>query len=53
MAYKGIDVSEWQGKIDWDKVKKAGIKFAIIRVGYGSDYTSQDDSYAKRNMDEC
>lgn len=53
MAYKGIDISEWQGKIDWDKVKKAGIKFAIIRVGYGSDYTSQDDSYAKRNMDEC
>ena len=33
---KGIDVSKWQGKIDWAKVKAAGIKFAMIRLGYGS-----------------
>ena len=31
---KGIDVSKWQGKIDWAKVKAAGIDFAIIRCGY-------------------
>ncbi|MBQ6844438.1 MAG: glycoside hydrolase family 25 protein [Agathobacter sp.] len=30
----GIDVSKWQGKIDWDKVKADGYKFAIIRMGY-------------------
>lgn len=30
----GVDVSEHQGEIDWNKVKAAGIEFAIIRVGY-------------------
>ena len=30
----GIDVSEWQGRIDWKKVKEDGIKFAMIRVGF-------------------
>ncbi|MBR4072311.1 MAG: hypothetical protein IKK24_00070 [Clostridia bacterium] len=30
----GIDVSKWQGKIDWGKVKKSGIDFAIVRIGY-------------------
>ena len=30
---EGIDVSKWQGKIDWAKVKKAGIDFAIIKIG--------------------
>lgn len=36
MNIKGIDVSVWQGKIDWKKVKASGIVFAMIRVGYGS-----------------
>ena len=36
MMNKGIDVSHWQGNIDWNKVKKAGIEFAIIKAG-GSD----------------
>lgn len=49
----GIDVSKYQGKIDWDKVKNDGIDFAIIRIGYGEDITSQDDSYAVYNMNEC
>ena len=30
----GIDVSKWQGDIDWNQVKAAGIEYAIIRVGY-------------------
>jgi lysozyme len=34
--YRGIDVSHWQGAIDWAKVKAAGIQFAIIKAG-GSD----------------
>ena len=31
---KGIDVSQWQGVIDWAKVKSAGVEFAIIRAGF-------------------
>lgn len=34
-SIKGIDVSYWQGTIDWDKVKADGIEFAFIRVGHG------------------
>lgn len=49
---KGIDVSEWQGKIDWEKAKNH-IKFAIIRCGYGMNYTSQDDEEFERNIKEC
>ena len=32
-AMKGIDVSVWQGNIDWTQVKESGVEFAIIRVG--------------------
>ena len=32
---KGIDVSKWQGAIDWAKVAGDGVKFAMIRLGYG------------------
>jgi len=32
-AIKGIDVSVWQGEIDWQQVKESGVEFAIIRVG--------------------
>ena len=30
--YKGIDVSSWQGKPNWTKVKKSGVEFAILRI---------------------
>lgn len=50
---KGIDVSAWQKNINWDKVKAAGIKFAILRCGYGSDIATQDDAYFTRNISEC
>lgn len=32
---QGIDVSKWQGAIDWKKVKASGVDFVIIRAGYG------------------
>ncbi|MDD3229778.1 MAG: GH25 family lysozyme, partial [Oscillospiraceae bacterium] len=32
-----MDVSEWQGTIDWDTAKKAGVEFAMIRAGYGNN----------------
>ena len=33
---KGIDVSKWNGNIDWKSVKNSGIDYVIIRAGYGS-----------------
>ena len=50
---KGIDVSVHQGNINWDKVKADGIEFAILRCGYGSDFTYQDDGQFKKNAKEC
>lgn len=49
-TYKGIDVSKWNGKIDWAKVKKAGVQFAMIRAGYGR-YASQKDPFFDTNFD--
>ena len=34
---KGIDVSVWNGSLNWNTIKAAGIKFAIIRAGYGKN----------------
>ena len=52
----GIDVSAWQEKnINWEKVKKSGIKFAIIRVGYRTYGTGQlfEDKCFRRNIYEA
>lgn len=49
---KGIDVSHYQGNIDWDKVKPQ-IDFAILRMGLGDDIPSQDDKQFERNYAEC
>lgn len=51
--YRVIDVSSNNGVLDWDKIKQSGVDGAIIRIGYGSDIESQDDSQAVRNMQEC
>lgn len=37
MELFGIDVSQYQGNIDWNQVKDAGVKFAFIRGGYGKN----------------
>ena len=37
--YKGIDVSQWQGTIDWDAVADDGIDFAMIRILRGKDFS--------------
>ena len=50
---KGIDVSKWNGTIDWNAVANAGIDFAIIRVGYRG-YTAGtlvEDPYFKQNIE--
>ena len=49
---RGIDVSSYQGRIDWEKVKPY-IDFAIIRCGYGNDLRNQDDIYFERNARIC
>ena len=48
----GIDVSRWQGNIDWPTVKAAGIEFVIIRVGYRGSETGVlvEDSYYRQNI---
>lgn len=50
MYKKGIDVSKWQGTIDWEKAKADGVEFAMIRAGYGQ---GKLDECFKRNADEC
>lgn len=49
-VYKGIDVSKWQGDINWKKVSNAGIDFAMIRSSFGD---SNVDQKLKRNVAGC
>ena len=51
----GIDVSKFQGTIDWEAVADSGIDFAIIRVGYRTQTSGQimEDTNAKYNMQEA
>lgn len=48
MATQGIDVSKWQGNINFDLVRSSGIKFVMIRAGYGR-YAYQKDEYFEQN----
>ena len=58
---KGLDVSEYQGEVDWQKAKDSGIDFAILRCGFGNEWSGegsyedygQDDDYWERNADAC
>lgn len=48
----GIDVSKWNKEIDWEKVKAAGVEFAIIRCGYRGSKTGAlvQDPYFEKNI---
>lgn len=48
--FRGIDVSEHNGVIDWEKVKAAGVKFAMIRAGYGQNNIDKRFIF---NISEC
>ena len=53
-SYKGIDVSKFQGKIDWQKVAADGVTFAFIRVGYrgyGEKGVLMEDENARTNLE--
>ncbi len=49
----GIDVSKWNKKINWDRVKADGVDFVIIRCGYRGSSTGAlvEDPYFKQNID--
>lgn len=49
-VFRGIDVSEFQGDIDFDRVRQDGIEAVYIRAGVGSDYT---DAYFDENYDKA
>lgn len=52
MIRRGIDVSEFQGSIDWEKVKEAGFDFVFVRVGHRTMHTGdlQRDNRAIKNL---
>ena len=49
----GIDVSKYQGDIDWEKVKESGVEFAIIRLGFRgyNEGTLELDPYFIKNIE--
>lgn len=49
----GIDVSKWNKEIDWEKVRAAGVEFAIIRCGYRGSATGTlvEDPYFYQNVE--
>ena len=50
MAVKGVDISEFNGSVDFSTLKNAGVKYAIIRTGFGSDYPGQQDKRFSENV---
>lgn len=52
MTRYGIDVSKYQGNIDWNAVSRSGVTFAVIRAGYGK-VASQKDPMFEQNYMRC
>ena len=50
MKEKLIDVSTWNGNIDWDKVYKSGVRYAMIRSSFGIENPNQVDNKFVRNI---
>ncbi len=52
-SVRGIDVSKYQGDIDWQKVAESGVEFAIIRLGYRGfgEGTLEKDPYYIKNIE--
>ncbi|MBQ9767821.1 MAG: glycoside hydrolase family 127 protein [Lachnospiraceae bacterium] len=53
VSVKGIDVSKYQEKIDWETVAASGVEYAMIRLGFrgmGTNGTCELDTYYKRNV---
>ena len=54
-SFKGIDVSKFQGDIDWEKVADDGVDFAFVRVGYRGYETAKlvEDENCKINIENA
>lgn len=54
-AALGVDVSRYQGAIDWNQVAASGVQFAMVRVGYRTQATGilNEDPYARYNLQEA
>lgn len=50
--FNAIDVSKWQGTMNWATVKNAGVNHAMIRAGYGNSVRKTDPQF-KRNAAQC
>ena len=50
---KGIDISSYQGTINFKKIKESDYQFVIIRLGYGDNILSQDDKKLQYNLTKC
>lgn len=50
--FNAIDVSKWQGAMNWSAVKNAGVNHAMIRAGYGNSIRQTDPQF-KRNAAQC
>lgn len=50
---KGVDVSFWQGQIDWEKAKADGVEFAIIQLGWHANESNHVDNWFEYNVSEC
>lgn len=48
MAIKGMDISYWQGNVDFARVAADGIKFAILREGYAQTVDAKFRQYVDR-----
>ena len=53
MQEKLIDVSTWNGNIDWDKVYKSGVRYAMIRSSFGIENPNQIDNKFVRNIENA
>lgn len=50
---KCIDVSAWNGELDYESLSEQGIEGVIIRCGWGNNGEGQDDYMFTRNIEEC
>lgn len=53
MKEKLIDVSTWNGNIDWNKVYKSGVRYAMIRSSFGVENPNQIDNKFVRNIENA
>lgn len=54
VLFSGIDVSKWQGEINWTAVKKSGkVDFAMVKCGHGRESPTQIDKQFERNYSEA